>query len=75
LALCRYDDIPVEQLEDPIKLKQAYKEKLLHEIVEARAIIDSVNVDRQTTEDYKELKNEMDKYHLSLEDPKMYYGP
>jgi hypothetical protein len=29
-----------------------------------RAIIDSVNVDRQTTEDFKELKVEMGKYHL-----------
>jgi hypothetical protein len=34
------------------------------------AIIDSVNVDKQTIEDYKELKNEMDKYHL--EDPKKF---
>jgi len=41
---------------------------LQHEIDEARAVIDSVNVDRQTIEEYKELKNEIDKYHL--EDPR-----
>ena len=35
--------------------------------VHVRAVIDSVNVDRQTIEEYKELKNEMDKYQL--EDP------
>ena len=35
-----------------------------------RAVIDSVNVDRQIIEDFKELKNEMDKYHL--EDPKKF---
>ena len=46
------------------------KEKIQHEIDEARATIDSVNVDRQTIEEYKELKNEMDKYHL--QDPKKF---
>jgi hypothetical protein len=35
---------------------------------EARAILDSVNVDRQIVEDYKVLKNDMDRYHL--QDPK-----
>ena len=63
-------DVPLEELEEHIKLKQAEKETLLHEIEEARVIIDSVNVDRQTIEDFKELKNEMDKYHL--EDPKKF---
>ena len=60
-------DVPLEELEEHIKLKQAEKEKLLHEIDEARAMVNSVNVDRQIIEDYKELKNEMDKYNL--EDP------
>ena len=63
-------DIPLEQLEEHIKQKQAEKETLLREIDEARAVIDSVNVDRQIIEDFKELKNEMDKYHL--EDPKKF---
>ena len=63
-------DLPLEELEDHIKQKQGEKETLLREIDEARAIIDSVNVDRQTIEDFKELKNEMDKYHL--EDPKKF---
>ncbi|MFY9796641.1 MAG: hypothetical protein WAM42_01120 [Candidatus Nitrosopolaris sp.] len=63
-------DIPLEELEEHIKLKQAEKETLQHKIEEARAIIDSVSVDKQIIEDYKELKNEMDKYHL--EDPKKF---
>ena len=60
--------VPLVELEEYIKQIQAEKETLLHEIDETRAIIDSVNVDRQTIEEYKELKSEMDKYHL--EDPK-----
>lgn len=57
-------DISLEELEEHIKQKQAEKETLLHEINEARAIIDSVNIDKQTIEDFKELKVEMGKYHL-----------
>ena len=63
-------DVPLEELDEYIKLKQAEKETLLHEIEETRAIIYSVSVDRQIIEDYKELKNEMDKYHL--EDPRKF---
>ena len=63
-------DLPLEELEEHIKQRQAEKETLLHEINEARAIIDSVNVDKQTIEDFKELKVEMGKYHL--EDPKKF---
>jgi len=61
-------DVPLEELEEHIEQKQSEKEKLLLEIDEACAVIDSVNVDRQTIEDYKEMKSEMDKYYL--EDPK-----
>ena len=43
---------------------------MLHEIDEAPAIIDRVNVDKQTIEDFKELKAEMVKYHL--QDPKKF---
>jgi DNA repair exonuclease SbcCD ATPase subunit len=57
-----YIDVPLEELEEHIKQKQAEKEKLLHEIEEARAVISSVNVDRQTIEDYKESRSEEDKY-------------
>ena len=63
-------DVPLEELEEHIKQKQAEKETRLHEINEARAIIDSVNVDKQSIEDFKELKIEMGKYHL--EDPKKF---
>ena len=65
-------DVRLEELEEHIKHKQAEKERLQHEIDEARAVMHSLNVDRQIIEDYKELKNEMDKYHLK--DPKMCYG-
>jgi hypothetical protein len=63
-------DVPLEELEEHIKQKQAEKETLLHEIDESRVVIDSVNVDRQIIEDFKELKNEMNKYRL--EDPKKF---
>lgn len=61
-------DMPLEELEEHIKQEQTEKEALQHEIDEARAVIDKVNVDRQTIEEYKELKSEMDKYHI--ENPK-----
>ncbi|MFZ0510647.1 MAG: hypothetical protein WAM14_03495, partial [Candidatus Nitrosopolaris sp.] len=63
-------DVPLEELEDHIKQLSYEKETLQHEIDDARAVTDSVNVDRQIIEDFKELKNEMDKYHL--EDPKKF---
>ena len=63
-------DVPLEELEEHIRQKQSEKETLQHEIDEAHAVIDSVNVDRQIIEDFKELKNEMDKYHLK--DPKKF---
>jgi hypothetical protein len=63
-------DVPIEELEEHIKQKYAEKETLLHEIDEARVVIDSVDVDRQIIEDFKELKNELHKYRL--EDPKKF---
>jgi hypothetical protein len=63
-------DIPIEELEEHIRQKQVEKDTLQHDIDEARAILDSVNVDRQIVEDYEVLKNEMDKYHL--QDPKKF---
>jgi hypothetical protein len=60
-------DVPLIEQEEYIKQKQAKKVTLHHELHKVRAVIDSVNVDRQTIEEYKELKSEMDKYHL--EDP------
>jgi histidyl-tRNA synthetase len=65
-----YIDVPLEELEEHIKERRDEKETLLHEIDEARTVIDSVNVDKQTIEDFKELKNGMDEYHL--EDPKKF---
>ncbi|MGB6591618.1 MAG: hypothetical protein WBE68_08960 [Candidatus Nitrosopolaris sp.] len=65
-----YIDVPLEELKEHIKERRDEKETLLHEIDEARTVIDSVNVDKQTIEDFKELKNGMDKYHL--EDPKKF---
>jgi hypothetical protein len=59
-------DVPLEDLEEHIKQRQVEKERLQHEIDEARVTIQIVNVDRQIIEDYKELKNEMDKYHFKI---------
>jgi hypothetical protein len=63
-------DVPLEELEEHIKQKQAEKDTLQHEIDEALAIIDSINVDRQTIEDFRELKIEMGR--LGLEDPQKF---
>jgi hypothetical protein len=40
-------DVPLEELEEHIKQRQAEKDTLRHDIDEAQAILDSVNVDRQ----------------------------
>ena len=61
-------DVPVAELEEHIKQRQVGKEKIQHEIDEARPTIESVNAERQIIEGYKVLKYEMDKYHL--QDPK-----
>jgi hypothetical protein len=61
--------VPLDELEEHINQRQVEKERLQDEIEEALATIQSVNVDRQTIEDYKELKSETDKY---LEDPKKF---
>ena len=50
-------DVPLEELEDHIRQKQAEKERLLREIDEARTVIDSVNVDKQTIEDISASMN------------------
>jgi hypothetical protein len=63
-------DVPLEELEEHIKQKQLEKDTLQNDIDEARAILDSVNVDRQIVEDYRVLKDEMEKYHL--QDPKKF---
>ena len=45
--------VPLEQLKEHIKQRQAEKERLQHEIDEARDVIDSVDVDKQIIEDFK----------------------
>ena len=54
--------MPLEELEEHIKQRQV--ERLQDEIEEALATIQSVNVDRQTIEDYKELKSETDTWQV-----------
>jgi hypothetical protein len=63
-------DVPLEELEEEIKQKHFERETLQHEIDERRAKIDSINADRQTIEDFKELKVEIGEYEL--EDPKKF---
>jgi DNA repair exonuclease SbcCD ATPase subunit len=61
-------DVPLEQLEENIRQRQAELLRLQQEISEALATIESVNDDRQAIQEYKELKGEMN--NLQLKDPK-----
>jgi DNA repair exonuclease SbcCD ATPase subunit len=57
-------DVPLEQLEENIHQRQAELLRLQQEISEARATIESVNDDRQTIQEYKELKGGMNNLQL-----------
>jgi EAL domain-containing protein (putative c-di-GMP-specific phosphodiesterase class I) len=65
----RSESVPLEDLEDHVKRKQEEKQRLEEEIKESRAIFESTNVEIQTINDYKQLKAELNKYHLSSDDP------
>jgi DNA repair exonuclease SbcCD ATPase subunit len=57
-------DVPLEQLEENIHQRQAELLRLQQEISEARGTIESVNDDRQTIQEYKELKGGMNNLQL-----------
>ena len=67
--LSRSESIPLEHLEEHVKQKEEEKQMLEDEIKQRRAILESTDVEIQTIKEYKELKSELSKYHLSSEDP------
>jgi len=68
--------VPLEKLEDHVKGLIAEKETLQREIDEGRAILADVDVDvesrRKLVEEYAEMKVEMRRYGIGLEDPKQF---
>ena len=63
------ESIPLEELEGHVKQKEEEKQTLEEEIKQRRAILESTNVEIQTINQYKQLKAELSKYHLSAEEP------
>jgi hypothetical protein len=67
--LSRSESIPLEDLENHVKQKEEEKQRLEQEIKHKRVILESTNVDVQTINEYKQLKDELSKHRLSTEDP------
>jgi hypothetical protein len=67
--LSRAESIPLEELQGYLKQKEEEKQRLEEGIKHSRAILESTNLDVQTINEYKQLKAELNKYHLSSEDP------
>ena len=67
--LSRSESIPLEELEDHVKQKEEEKQRLEEEIKQRRAILESTNVEIQTINKYKQLKEELNKHGFSIEDP------
>jgi len=55
-----------------VRQKIQEKQRIEAEIKKAGAILDRENVDIQTIEEYKKLKNELKKYSLSIENPRRF---
>jgi CRISPR/Cas system CMR-associated protein Cmr5 small subunit len=67
--LSRSESIPLENLENHVKQKEEEKQRLEQEIKHNRVILESTNVDVQIISEYKQLKDELSKHRLSIEDP------
>jgi hypothetical protein len=67
--LSRFESIPLEDLENHVKQKEEEKQRLEQEIKNKRVILESTNVDVQTINEYKQLKDELSKRRLSSKDP------
>jgi hypothetical protein len=67
--LSRSESIPLEDIENHVKQKEEEKQRLEQEIKHKRVILESTNVDVQTINEYKQLKDELSKHRLSTEDP------
>jgi hypothetical protein len=65
------ESIPLAVLADHIKRQQEEKQVLEEEIKQRRAILESANVDIQTLNEYKKLKEELNIHGLSLKDPRI----
>ena len=62
------ESIPLVDLEGHVKLKEEEEQRLEEEIQQARAILESTNVEIQTISRYKQLRAELSKHSLSSED-------
>ena len=67
--LSRSESIPLDDLETHIKQKEEEKRMLQEEIKQTRTILENLNVDIQTIDEYKQLKEELNRRGLSIEDP------
>jgi hypothetical protein len=67
--LSKSESIPLGELEDHVKHKEEEKQRLQEEIRQTRAILERIDVDVQTINDYKHLKAELSKHNLSSEEP------
>ena len=71
--VAQISDIPLSELEETVRQKQAEKEALQREIDDGRAILDGVDVDvesrRKLVEGYAQMKAEMRRYGIGPEDP------
>jgi hypothetical protein len=63
------ESIPLADLEIYVKQREKEIQRLEEEIKHRRAILESTNVDVQTISEYTHLKDELNKYRLSTEDP------
>ena len=74
--VAQISDIPLSELEETVRQKQAEKEALQREIDDGRAILDGVDVDvesrRKLVEGYAQMKAEMRRYGIGPEDPKRF---
>jgi hypothetical protein len=79
--IAQISDIPLSELEEKVRQKQAEKERLERKVEEflseakkreAQATIDRVNVDKKLAEEYAQMKAEMQRYGIGPEDPKRF---
>jgi hypothetical protein len=67
--LSRSESIPLGSLPGHIRQYEEEKQRIEQEIEQARAILESKNVDIETISEFNQLKEHLSKHNLSLEDP------
>ena len=67
--LSRSESMPLQNIQIYIKEREEEKQRLEDEIKQRREILESTNVEIQTINEYKQLKAELNKHHLSSKDP------